>query len=336
MNAIENLIQNKITEWPKFFQIINKELSILENNLNFNLPTKNNLLTEIVRYILKAGGKRLRPALCFLTAKATGDINDRHIILGELTELIHTASLIHDDIIDSAKLRRGRETINSLWNDKISVITGDFLFAQASIRLGLLENTEIVKIYAKVLSDLCDGEIEQYAFKFNTNISWDYYLHKSNTKTASLFAATCKSAAIINNQDIKTVQSAEAYGRSLGIAFQIVDDILDFTGNEKRTGKESGADLKQGLITAPTLFALNSTDKRSKQLKDLIENRFNNEENDFYKAIELTFELGGCEEAKQLAREHLHNAKSNLTFVKDLSLKPYLEQASDYIFSRIE
>lgn len=336
MKSLEKLTLEKETQCPGFFNVVNKELSVVEENLIYKLPTKSNLLTEIIRYILKAGGKRFRPVLCLLIAKSTGGINDKHIILAELTELIHTASLIHDDIIDSARLRRGRETINSLWNDKISVISGDFLFAQASIRLGLLENTEIVKIYAKVLSDLCDGEIEQYSFKFSTNISWDYYLEKSNAKTASLFAAACKSSAIINNQDKKTTEQTESFGKYLGIAFQIVDDILDFTSSKKKIGKEIGTDLKQGIITAPVLFALNSTDERTKQLKDLIENQFNNKEEDFNKAIGLTFELGGCENAKQLATDYLIKAKNNLLFVKDLNLKTYLEQACDYIFSRIE
>ena len=170
--ALEKLSKEKQEQWPELFKLISTELSTVEENLILKLPAKSNLLKEIVTYIFSAGGKRFRPALSLLIAKATGKIDRKHIILCELTELIHTASLIHDDIIDSGKLRRGRETVNILWNDKISVITGDFLFAQASIRLGELENTEIVKIYAKVLSDLCDGEIEQYSSLFNPNITF--------------------------------------------------------------------------------------------------------------------------------------------------------------------
>ena len=333
--TLEKLTKENIQNWPEFFNIINKELMLLDENLTEKLPTKSKMLQEIVRYIINAGGKRFRPALCLLVAKSTGNITEKHITLGELTELIHTASLIHDDIIDSARLRRGKETINSLWNDKISVITGDFLFAQASIRLGILENSEIVKIYAQVLSDLCDGEIEQYSYKFNSNIPWEYYIHKSTTKTASLFAAACKSAAILNNIDENLIKKAELYGNHLGIAFQIVDDILDFTSNKDKLGKEIGTDLKQGIITAPTLFALNSPDKRADQLKNLIENQFNGDENESQKAIRLVFELGGPEKAKQLANEYIRKAKENLDFVTDIDLIPELEQASDYILNRI-
>ena len=330
----QNLNIKKIS-WPDFFRCINEELIILEDNLRNKLPTKSSLLKEVVSYIFNAGGKRLRPAICFLTAKGTGRITDKHIILSELTELIHTASLIHDDIIDSAKLRRGRETINNLWNDKISVITGDFLFAQASIRLGKLENTEIVKIYAKVLSDLCDGEIEQYSVLFNTNISWEDYINKSTAKTASLFAACCKSAAILNEMDTASIAMAHEYGNFLGIAFQIVDDILDFTGSSAELGKEAGSDLKQGTITAPALFALKSNDSRARQLKSIIENKFDENTEDFKKAVQLIHELGGCEKAKRLAMEYSEKSKETLYFIKDHEIKSFMLQAADFVLERI-
>ncbi|MBI2996066.1 MAG: polyprenyl synthetase family protein [Candidatus Melainabacteria bacterium] len=315
---------------PDFVNNIENELNIIEENLSKKLPAKSKTLLEIIQYIFQAGGKRIRPALCLLIAKATGYITNKHLILAELTELIHTASLIHDDIIDSARLRRGRETINNIWNDKLSVITGDFLFAQASIRLGVLENTEIVKIYAKVLSDLCDGEIEQYSYLFNPNISWEKYIEKSTTKTASLFAAACTSSAILNNQTSKIIKEAESFGKNFGIAFQIVDDILDFTSSSKKIGKEVGTDLKQGIITAPTLFALNSTNERAKQIKLLIENRFSSG-SDFDKAIKLIFELGGCEKAKEAAIEYIDKAKENLSFVTDINIKTHLIKAADCI-----
>ena len=332
--VLEKMNCKKHHERPDFLSIIEKELNIVEENLTSRLTLKGGILKEIVNYIFSAGGKRFRPALCLLIAKATGSITRKHIILSELTELIHTASLIHDDIIDSANLRRGKETINKLWNDKISVITGDFLFAEASIRLGELENTEIVKIYAHVLSSLCDGEIEQYSYKFNTNISWDYYIRKSTTKTASLFAACCKASAILNNQEKEVIEKAENFGNNLGIAFQIVDDILDFTSNLKELGKETCSDLKQGIITAPTLFALNSKDERSKQIKNLIESRFENEK-DFDKVIRFINELGSCEKAKQLADEYLLKAKENLTFVKDPLLKNHICQTFEYILCKL-
>lgn len=336
--TLEKITREKITKLPNFFNAISNELVLLEENLTTKLGTKSSLLQEIVSYIFKAGGKRIRPALCFLIAKSTGKITNKHIILSELTELIHTASLIHDDIIDSARLRRGRETINSLWNDKISVITGDFLFAQASIKLGELENTEIVKLYAKVLSDLCDGEINQYSYAFNPNISWEYYINKSTTKTASLFAACCKSASILNNKTSEIIYQAEQFGINLGIAFQIVDDILDFTSNLKETGKEVGTDLKQGIITAPTLFALNSQDERAKQIRILIENRFQSDkssENEIDKVIRIIIELDGCEKAKQLANKYILKAKESLVFVCDQDLKNHLLKAADFILDRI-
>lgn len=332
-SVIEKLQIENSLKWPDFFNIISRELLLVEDNLIKKLETKAALLKEIIRYIFCAGGKRFRPALCLLIAKATGGITDKHIILAELTELIHTASLIHDDIIDSAKLRRGRETVNSLWNDKISVIAGDFLFAEASIRLGELENTEIVKIYAKVLSDLCNGEIEQYSSRFNTQILWETYIQKSTTKTASLFAAACKSAVILNSTNNKTHEQANLFGRYLGIAFQIVDDIIDFIGKSEIAGKEIGTDLRQGIITAPTLFAIDCTDERANQVRLLIENRFNNKEDDFKKAINLIKEMDGCEKAKQLAVSYISKAKECLNFAADPFFSTQLSKTADYILN---
>ena len=334
-SAIEKLHKEKSIEWPDLFRTISPELEVLEENLVVKIPAKSKLLKEIVSYIFLSGGKRFRPAVSLLMAKATGGIKDKHITLSEITELIHTASLIHDDIIDSAKLRRGSETINSLWNDKISVIAGDFLFGQASVKLGELENTEIVKIYAHVLSDLCDGEIEQYSLLFNPNITLEDYIHKSTAKTASLFAACCKSSAILNNQDSKVIKQCNDFGLSLGIAFQIVDDILDFTSSSNEIGKAVCSDLKNGIITAPTVFALSSTDEIAKQIRILIENRFNNDEKDFDKAIRMVFELGGCEKAKQLAVNYIENAKENLSFIKDLEIKQHLSAVAEIVIKKI-
>lgn len=332
--ALEKLSQEGLQKWPEFFKTIEKELYKVEENLNINLPIKANLLKNVIHYIFTAGGKRIRPALCLLMANATGGVIEKHIKLAELTELIHTASLIHDDIIDSANLRRGKETINNLWNDKISVIAGDFLFGQASVKLGELEETEIVKIYANVLSDLCEGEIEQFSLKFNTEISIEAYIRKSIAKTASLFSAATKSAAILNKKTKDEIEHASRFGLYLGIAFQVVDDILDFTGNNF-FGKELAKDLKEGIITAPVIFSINSVDERSRQLKELIENRFNNNSEDFHRTLKLILELGGYEKAKQLANEYLLKAKECLSFINNKEAKENLIKAADYVVSRL-
>lgn len=334
-DLLEKNKELKASSWPSFFMSISDELKIVEENLSEKMAAKSKLLSEIIKYIFNAGGKRIRPALCFLIAKGTGGVKEKHITQAELTELIHTASLVHDDIIDSATLRRGKETVNNVWNSKISVISGDYLFAEASIRLGILENTDIVKIYAKVLGDLCDGEIDQFAFKYNTEISWDYYIGKSTTKTASLFAAACKSAAIINNKSQDIIDKAEAYGKNLGIAFQVVDDILDFTSSDEVFGKDVGNDLKSGLITAPTLYALNANNEKSNKLKKLIESRFTENEGSFAEAINLIKELDGCSQATKLAKDYVQKAKSQLDFIESAEIRTDLEKTADYMLNRL-
>lgn len=325
-----NTILNK-NEWPSFFSDISINLDELQYNLTEKLSSADNLLTDLVKHIFKAGGKRLRPALCFLVAKGTTGISSRHMVLAELTELIHTASLIHDDIIDSANFRRGEKTINNLWNDKLSVIYGDFLFAEASIRLGILEKSEIVKIYAQVLSDLCAGEIDQFARKFDTSISWDYYINKSKSKTASLFAAACKSSAILSELSKEDIYKANQFGEYLGIAFQIVDDVLDFTSTNKEMGKDVCSDMKQGLLTAPVIYALESQNEKAKILKVNIESRFLDEEV-FKQSVDLVFELNGIEKAKILANEYIEKAKESLDFIRDKNVsKSMLELCNSVV-----
>ena len=243
---------------------IKSELELVEQWLNTNLVDESPFIAELLGQVFQAGGKRIRPALCLLSAKASaatpGDVGRLQIILAVLTELIHTASLVHDDVIDAASLRRGQETVNKKWSDKLAVLIGDLLFAQASVCLARLMNPEIVGIYGQVLGDLCAGEIRQMRAQYITNVDWDTYIQKSIWKTASLIAAGTHSAPILNARSMDVVAAMKDYGLNIGICFQIVDDLLDYTGTSNSLGKAAGNDLAQGLITAPALFVLERKD----------------------------------------------------------------------------
>ena len=156
------------------FRSVSSELESVQEHLADQLPLKAGSLKEMVKFVLSGKGKLLRPALAILSGHLTGELKNKHFILAQITELIHTASLVHDDLLDEASLRRGQETCHLKWGTKVSVIVGDFLFAQASLKLGEIENTEIVKIYAKVLADLCTGEVSQAQNRFNLQFAdWD-------------------------------------------------------------------------------------------------------------------------------------------------------------------
>jgi all-trans-nonaprenyl-diphosphate synthase len=227
---------------------VKPEMQLVDTWLTSNLIDDNAFVSDLLSQVFKAGGKRLRPALTILSSKASlkdGDeISRLHIILAVLTELIHTASLVHDDVIDQASLRRGESTVNRKWNDKLAVLIGDLLFAQASICLARLMNPQIVGIYGQVLGDLCAGEIRQMRQQFSSAVDWDAYIQKSVHKTASLFAAGCQSSAILNRREEAVVASLKDYGVNLGVCFQLVDDLLDVTGNTDQLGKAAGSNKR--------------------------------------------------------------------------------------------
>ncbi len=225
------------------------EIALVEEYLVTNLIDDNAFVTELLAQTFRAGGKRIRPAMTLLCSRATAkpgsELSRLHIILAVLTELIHTASLVHDDVIDSASVRRGQQTINHRFNDRLAVLMGDLLFAQASICLARIMNPIIVGIYGQVLGDLCAGEIHQMRQQYSTNVDWPAYIAKSTHKTASLFAAGSHSGAILNGCQDRVIESLKEYGLNLGLCFQIVDDLLDLSGTNVELGKPAAVISRQ-------------------------------------------------------------------------------------------
>ncbi len=295
---------------------VKQELTLVEQWLATNLIDDNPFVTELLSQLCQAGGKRIRSGLVLLSAKATaqisGDIGRLQIILAVLTELIHTASLVHDDVIDKASLRRGQETINKKWNDRLAVLLGDLLFAQASICLARIMNPVIVGIYGQVLGDLCAGEIRQMKRQFACDVDWDSYVRKTVGKTASLFAAGCHSAPILNGCDNDTVEAMKEYGLNLGICFQIVDDLLDVTGTSAELGKAAGSDLAHGVINPPALFILERRDEPASRLEKLIKSRAVSQPEGIEEALEIIRLNGGVEATAAYARGYAEKSQEAL------------------------
>ncbi len=317
---------------------IKDELELVEKWLVSNLVDDSQFIVELLGQVFKAGGKRIRPALCLLASKATseptGQVGRLHIILSVLTELIHTASLVHDDVIDTASLRRGQETVNRKFSDKLAVLTGDLLFAQASVCLSRLMNPEIVGIYGQVLGDLCAGEIRQMRQQFVTNLEWDDYIQKSIWKTASLFAAGTHSAPILNGRPINVVAAMKDYGLNLGICFQIVDDLLDYTGTTNSLGKPAGGDLAQGIVTAPALFILNRKDDVARRLESIIKGRAVSTPEGIAEALAIVREHGGIEATVDLARQYAESARGALSVLSPSVYRDSMEALIDWLLMR--
>ncbi|MEH2074217.1 MAG: solanesyl diphosphate synthase [Nostoc sp.] len=322
-----------MTPATSLFTPVEADLRLLADNLKQLVGNRHPILFAAAEHLFGAGGKRIRPAIVLLISRATmleQDITPRHRRLAEITEMIHTASLVHDDVVDESDVRRGVPTVHSLFGNRIAILAGDFLFAQSSWYLANLDNLEVVKLLSEVIMDLATGEIQQGLNRFEAGISIETYLQKSYYKTASLIANSSKAAGLLSEVSRETVEHLYSYGRHFGIAFQIVDDILDFTSTTDTLGKPVGSDLKSGNLTAPVLFAL--AEKPS--LEVLIDREFAQEE-DLEQALALIQDSQGIQQARELAAHHAKLAIEHLAVLPPSESHQALINIAEYTLSRL-
>jgi all-trans-nonaprenyl-diphosphate synthase len=244
--------------------------------------------------------------------------------------MIHTASLVHDDVVDESEVRRNVPTVNSLFNNRVAVLAGDFLFGQSAWYLANLGNLEVVKLLSEVIKDMAEGEIQQGLNRFDTTLTMEAYLEKTYYKTASLMANSAKAAGVLSGVSQEVAENLYDYGRNLGLAFQIIDDILDFTGSTEALGKPAGSDLISGNLTAPVLFAL----EEKPYLEVFIEREFA-QPDDLQQALALVKESKGIERSRTLAAEHAQMAVQSLSVLKPSVSTQALLDLADYVLSRV-
>ncbi|CCH67164.1 Solanesyl diphosphate synthase [Richelia intracellularis HH01] len=316
------------------FAPVEADLKILADNLKQLVGNRHPILYAAAEHLFGAGGKRIRPAIVLLVSRATmqeQDINPCHRRLAEITEMIHTASLVHDDVVDESEIRRSVATVHNIFGNRIAVLAGDFLFAQSSWYLANLNNLEVVKLLSEVIMDLAVGEIQQGLNRLDTSTSLEIYLQKSYYKTASLIANSSKAAGLLSNVTTETAEYIYSYGRHLGLAFQIVDDILDFTSSSSALGKPVGSDLKSGNLTAPVLFAL----EEKPYLEVLIEREFA-QEGDLEQAIALIKNSQGIQKSRELAIKYSKIAVDNIEELTPSQSRQTLINLANYVSSRLE
>ena len=322
-----------MTSVTSLFSPVEADLRLLSENLIQLVGTRHPILSLAAEHLFGAGGKRVRPAIVLLISRATmleQDITPRHRRLAEITEMIHTASLVHDDVVDEAELRRGVPTVHSLFDNRVAILAGDFLFAQSSWYLANLDNLEVVKLLSEVIMNFATGEIQQGVTRFDTAITMEAYLEKSYYKTASLIANSSKAAGLLSDVSAETAEHLYGYGRHLGLAFQVVDDILDFTGSTDTLGKPAGSDLRSGNLTAPVLYAL----EEKPYLKGLIEREFA-AVGDLEQAITLVQDSSGLERARDLAAHHAQLAVEQIAGLPASEARQALINMTDYVLSRL-
>lgn len=304
------------------FSLVSDELSAIANRLRSMVIAEVPKLAQAAEYFFKLGveGKRFRPTVLLLMSKAlhmpipqsTADrvfcslkkeLDARQQRIAEITEMIHVASLLHDDVLDDAETRRGIGSLNLVMGNKLSVLAGDFLLSRACVALAKLKNTEVVSLLATVVEHLVNGETMQMTNSLEQRRSMEYYLQKTFYKTASLIANSCKSIALLAGQSAEVALLAYSYGRNLGMAYQLIDDVLDFTGTSISLGKGSLSDINQNIVTAPILFAM----EEFPQLQEVVDRGFRNH-SDVDIALEYLFKSRGIERTRELAAEHADNA----------------------------
>jgi all-trans-nonaprenyl-diphosphate synthase len=323
-----------MTPATSLFTPVEADLQLLADNLKQLVGNRHPILFAAAEHLFGAGGKRIRPAIVLLISRATmleDDITQHHRRLAEITEMIHTASLVHDDVVDEAQMRRGVPTVHNLCNsNRIAILAGDFLFAQSSWYLANLDNLEVVKLLSEVIMDLATGEIQQGINRFDTRLAIESYLQKSYYKTASLIANSAKAAGLLSEVSEETAQHLYSYGRNLGLAFQIVDDILDFTSTTDTLGKPAGSDLKSGNLTAPVLFAL----EEKPYLEVLIERQFA-QEGDLEQALAMIEDSQGIQQARELAAHHANLAAQDIAVLAPSESRQALIDMTEYVLSRL-
>lgn len=307
------------------------DIQYIEKELERAVRSKEPVLNEAANHLLKAGGKRIRPVFVLLSGKfGKYDIEKLKYVAVPL-ELIHMATLVHDDVIDDADKRRGKLTVKAQWDNRIAMYTGDYILARSLTYISHLKDPKIHQILSDGIVQMCEGEIEQIRYFNHWQQGLKIYLRRIKRKTALLIAISCKLGALVSGAPAAVVRRLYNYGYNIGMAFQITDDILDFVGNEKKLGKPAGSDLKQGNITLPAIYALKYSEDRAR-LKDWIIQ--GNIEQNVEEAVHIVKESGGIEFSLQLAERYLHKSLAHLSYLPDISSKDALKKIACFIAER--
>lgn len=289
-------------------------------------------LQAALNLLLAAGGKRIRPALSMLVGRMLGADHERMIRMAAAIEMLHTATLVHDDLIDGSLLRRGMPTLNSRWSPGATVLTGDFIFARAANLAAETNSIEVMKLFAQTLTIIVDGEISQL-FSNRCKAEREGYLKRIYAKTASLFETAAQSAAIIADAKPAVVEAMRQYGYNVGMAFQIIDDILDFTGEQATLGKPVGSDLRAGIITMPAiLFA--EANPQNAEAADLLAGDCLQDDDRLEHLIGAVRESSAIRASHESAARYVDAALDNLRLAPPTSERYALEDLATYIVRR--
>jgi octaprenyl-diphosphate synthase len=314
--------------------LIGEELKSVEMQFRKDLESNVPLIRKVGEYVLSSGGKRIRPAMLLLAAKLCGYTGDRHIPLASVVEFIHTATLLHDDVVDSASMRRGLASANTLWGNEASVLVGDFLFSKSFSLMVADGDLNVLRVLSAATTRIAEGEVLQLICTSDVDLKEEKYIEVVVCKTAVLLAAACQAGAIIGGATPDEEAALAAYGMDLGIAFQLMDDTLDYIADEKEFGKSIGHDLEEGKVTLPLIETLRkcSADERDTVAEIVVKEELNHE--DFDQVFDLVRAHGGIEYTVGRARDYVESAKSRLAPFADSPVREAMFRLADYVVTR--
>lgn len=300
------------------FKVIEKELAILENKFVEYLLTPNKATNQILEHVFSSGGKRIRPALFLLCCNAINYHGEHKYPIASVCEYIHTASLLHDDVIDNSTLRRNKPTVNSVWGDETAVLSGDLIYSAACRIMVKTRHLDLIDCFAECIRFMSESELFQLEMLWNKDVTFEQYQRIVHGKTAYLFEASCKTSAYLNSNSQEIVHELSEFGKNLGFAFQMKDDCLDYEGQLEVVGKPVGCDLLEGKVTLPLIFALKKNHAELNSLVSKILETGHATEDEKRNLIVLVHELGGLQEASKLTESFIQKALSSLNKIEEL------------------
>jgi octaprenyl-diphosphate synthase len=318
----------------EIMDLVREDLEKVEREISLQSVASVEAVTSIGQYLQAGGGKRLRPILLLLSAKLFGPTNDSVIRMAAVVEMIHTATLVHDDVIDFAKTRRGRPSVNAVWGNHTSVLAGDWLYMQA-FQVALRErNFHVLDVLIGLTQDMVEGELLQLDRIGKIDISEADYMELVDRKTASLFSVCARLGAILSTGDEGIEAQMGEFGWNLGMAFQLVDDVLDFTSREKILGKPVGNDLREGKVTLPLIYALKSATPEERSLIETVLADGNYERAPFLGVVQMLHRHKGVERAMERAQSFTEKARAALSAFPESPCQRALLAVTDLVTVR--
>ena len=314
--------------------LVAEELQAVNRLILDRMNSPVGLIPQLAGHIIAAGGKRLRPILTLASARLCGYAGERHLSLAACVEFIHTATLLHDDVVDQSDLRRGLSTANAVWGNQPSVLVGDFLFSRAFQLMVADGSLKVLKILSDASAVIAEGEVQQLMTSNDVATTEADYLSVVGAKTAALFAAACRIGAVVAERPEAEEVALEAYGRNFGIAFQIVDDVLDFSAKQAELGKTVGDDFREGKVTLPIILAFERGDAAERDFwRRCIESQ-DQTVDDLDRAMQIMRRHGALEEAVAFARTYAATARDALSIFPPSPVRQGLTDLIDFCITR--